>query len=174
MKRTKTTLKVAGGMFLTGFVLAIMKQVEIASYLQAGMMFVLVFILPAMFITDLARRSVEKRAAREAMEADPEYQRRQENLRRMQEEHETIIEVKLVGGGEVKNHKYGVKGAVVGGLMGGFTGAVVGSVIPNGKQTQKQRFLVRYQDGHVETKECKPGSREYETLMLFVKWEDIE
>lgn len=173
MKRTKTTLKVAGGMFLIGFLLAIAKQVEIASYLMAGMMFVLVFILPAMLITDLARRSVAKRAAREAMEADPEYQRRQENLRRMQEEHETIVEVKLIGGGEVKNHKYGAKGAVVGGLMGGVPGAVVGAVLPNGKQSQKQKFLVRYQDGHVETKECKPGSREYEKLIMYVNWEDL-
>lgn len=174
MKRTKTTLKVAGGLFLIGFILAILDFVEVAGYFMVGMMVVLVFMFPFVLIADITKRAGEKHKAREAMKATPEYQQRQENLRRLEEERTTIVEVKLIGGGSVKEHKYGAKGAVVGGLIAGVPGAIVGAALPNGKQTQKQKFAVKYQDGHVKIEEHNPGTKRYNELIAYLKWEDIE
>lgn len=174
MKRTKTVLKIVGGLFLTGFLLTIFDLIKPAACCVSVMMFVLIFVLPFVFIADLSKRSAEKRRQRELMMATPEYQQRQENLRKLEEDRTTIAEVKLIGGGTVKNHKYGMKGAAVGGLIGGVPGAVVGAVMPNGKQTQKQKFAVKYQDGHIEIKECAPGTREYNNLIAYLGWENIE
>lgn len=85
-----------------------------------------------------------------------------------------IAEVKLLSGGSTEFKRGGLKGALIGGFFGGGIGAAVGAVTRNGKAVDKQRFAVKYQDGHVEIKECDVGSQKYKTLMGYVKWEDIK
>lgn len=108
-----------------------------------------------------------KEAARKARE-DELWQKRQE-----MKYAKSIVEVKLMGGGSVKQKRAGAGGFLLGGFLFGLPGAVAGSFIPDGTE-RLQRFAVRYGDGRVEVKECHPNSWEYKELMKHVKWEDLK
>lgn len=98
--------------------------------------------------------------------------------RRADEEKEklasTIVEVKLLDGGSTNYKRGGLGGAAFGGFIGGVPGAIVGAVLPSGKGKQMQKFAVRYGDGSVKIRECELGSSEYNSLMKYVKWEEIQ
>lgn len=98
----------------------------------------------------------------------PEFERELAARREARRRAETIVEVSLLGGGSEKYTRYGLKGAVVGGLLFNVPGAIVGAMIPKGTK-QKQRFLVKYEDGHTEIKEVFPGSDECKELLRHVK-----
>lgn len=82
-----------------------------------------------------------------------------------------IVEVKLLGAGSTDYRSFG--GAVVGGMVAGPIGAVIGGA-HGGKGKQRQRFAVKYEDGSVVIKEVRVNSREYNELMKYVSWEDIQ
>lgn len=82
-----------------------------------------------------------------------------------------IVEVKLLGAGSTDYRSFG--GAVVGGMVAGPIGAVIGGA-HGGKGKQRQRFAVKYDDGSVVIKEVRVNSREYNELMKYVSWEDIQ
>lgn len=98
----------------------------------------------------------------------PEFERELAERREARRKAGEIVEVQLLGGGSEKYTRYGLKGAVAGGLFFGVPGALVGSIIPKGTK-QKQRFLVKYEDGHTEIKEAFPGTDECKELLRYVK-----
>lgn len=83
-----------------------------------------------------------------------------------------IAEVKILGG-STEYQRGGLGGALIGGLLGGSIGAAVGAVTRNGKAIQKQRFAVKYLNGRTGIEEHRVGSRRYNELMQYVRWEDI-
>lgn len=85
-----------------------------------------------------------------------------------------IMEVKLLDGGSNIRKRAGLGGAVVGGMVAGPVGAVVGASIKKAGKKNRQRFAVRYADGHITTVEAEPGSDTYNKLMKYVKWEEIK
>ena len=101
---------------------------------------------------------------------------KEEWLKRREQEKKSreIVEVKLLGGGDMEFKRGGLGGALFGGFIGGVPGAVMGAVMPSGKGTQKQKFAVKYADGHVEVVEHTPGTETYKKLMQYVKWEEIQ
>lgn len=121
----------------------------------------------------------EKRKPNQKMaEAAEKWQEKQNTLTDYLKENQPkkeadIVEVKYLGGGTVREKKYGMKGVLVGGFFGGVPGAVVGSVLPSGKQKQKQKFAVKYEDGSVRIVECYPNSFTYQNLIKHVKWEEL-
>lgn len=120
----------------------------------------------------------EKRKSPEQKKADQErLARRRAELAEHRERERlarTIVEVKLLDGGSTQYKRGGLGGAAFGGFIGGAPGAVVGAILPSGKGTQKQKFAVKYGDGHVEIVERTPGTSEYNELMKYVKWEEIQ
>lgn len=134
----------------------------------------LVFLVPLVWAIDYAvdvklhpEKYAAKKAARKARE-DELWQKRQE-----MKYAKSIVEVKLLGGGSVKQKRAGAGGFALGGLLFGLPGAIAGSFIPDGTE-RLQRFAVRYGDGRVEVKECHPNSWEYKELIKRVKWEDLK
>lgn len=126
--------------------------------------------LPFVALADYAgyrKKHPEKYAARKAREDELWQKRREMKYAR------SIVEVKLLGGGSVKQKRAGAGGFLLGGFLFGLPGAVAGSFIPDGTE-RLQRFAVRYGDGHVEVKECHPNSWEYKELIKHVKWEDLK
>jgi hypothetical protein len=113
----------------------------------------------------------EKKRKREAELQAYEKAQKEKDDRRRQEQ--TIVEVKMIGGGSSVHKRYGLGGAVVGGLLFNIPGAIVGAMIPKGSE-QLQRFIVKYGDGHIETKDVHPNSREYKQLIKHVKLEDLK
>lgn len=96
-------------------------------------------------------------------------------VRRMEQEMGVdwaVAEVKLIGG-STEFKRGGIKGAMIGGLLGGGIGAAVGAVTRNGKAVRKQRFAVKYINGRTGTEEHRVGSRRYNELMRYVRWEEI-
>lgn len=130
--------------------------------------------LPFVALADYAgyrKKHPEKYAAKEAARKareDELWQKRQE-----MKYAKSIVEVKLLGGGSVKQKRAGAGGFALGGLLFGLPGAIAGAVIPDGTE-QRQRFAVKYGDGQVEVKELHPNSWEYKELMKHVKWEDLK
>lgn len=138
-----------------------------------GVLGLSVLVVPALPFIGLAeyawyrKKHPEKYAARKARE-DELWQKRQE-----MKYARSIVEVKLLGGGSVKQKRAGAGGFLLGGFLFGLPGAVAGSFIPDGTE-RLQRFAVRYGDGRVEVKECHPNSWEYKELIKHVKWEDLK
>ncbi len=130
----------------------------------ATIMAAVVIAVVAMAVSD--RKKTEEQKQREWEQAKKRAE--QERLSR------TIVEVKLLGGGSTKYKRGGLGGAAFGGFIGGAPGAIVGAVLPGGKGVQKQRFAVKYGDGHVEIQEWEIGSGTYKKLMQYVKWEEIQ
>lgn len=101
----------------------------------------------------------------------------EEEVKRWEEqrykEGKVIVEAKIIGTGDGSQGKYGLGGALAGGLIGGVPGAIVGAALPNGRSDQKIRFLVKYSDGRIVTKDCWPNGWEYKELIKYVKWEDV-
>lgn len=85
-----------------------------------------------------------------------------------------IVEVKLLGGGSTKYKRGGLGGAALGAFIGGAPGAVLGAILPSGKGVRKQRFAVKFGDGRVKIWEFAPGTSGYNTMMKYVKWEDVQ
>ena len=81
-----------------------------------------------------------------------------------------IVEVKLLGAGSTDYRSFG--GAVVGGMVAGPLGAVIGGAHGGGGK-QRQRFAVKYDDGSVVIREVRAGSSEYNNLMKYVNWDEI-
>lgn len=115
-------------------------------------------------------RAARKAAARRDYDARMESYARERALRQESRRRaETVVEVRLIGGGSMKQTRYGLKGAVVGGLLFSVPGAIIGAIIPKGTK-QKQRFWVKYEDGHTEIKEVFPDSDECKELLKHIKF----
>lgn len=86
-----------------------------------------------------------------------------------------IVATRLIGEGAAEYKKsvgsMAVRGAV--GSVFGPAGTVIGMATAKNKNVKKnvRRFLVKYQDGHVEEKEATIGSKEYKIYMSFLEWE---
>lgn len=148
-------------LFVLGCVVGIAWNADIGALLVG----ICVILFPVFLIVRIIKRvknSPKRQARREAFER--ELAVRREKRRRA----ETILEVTPLGGGSEKYTRYGLKGAVAGGLFFGIPGALIGSVIPKGTK-QKQRFLVKYEDGHTEIKEAFTGSDECKKLLKYIK-----
>lgn len=121
----------------------------------------------------------ERRAIAAEKQAEREHKRqvqaaKREALKDAQRKSHTIMEVKLLDGGSNIRKRAGLGGAVVGGMVAGPVGAVVGASMKKAGKKNRQRFAVRYADGHITTVEAEPGSATYNKLMKFVKWEEIK
>lgn len=135
-----------------------------------GLAAIMVPVIPIVVLADYGawyRKKHPKEAERRA-KAEEQWQKRE-----AMKYARSIVEVKLLGGGSVKQKRAGVGGFALGGFLFGLPGAIVGSFIPDGTE-QRQRFAVRYGDGRVEVKELHPNSWEYKELMKHVKWEDLK
>lgn len=134
---------------------------------------------PVVAAVGLARKRDRKpKPSTKMNEAAQKWQEKQNALTEALKENQPkktaeIVSVKYLGGGTVQNKKYGMKGAMIGGFFGGVPGAVVGSVLPNGKQRQKEKFAVKYEDGSVRIVECWPNSNTYRELMKRMEWEEL-
>lgn len=111
---------------------------------------------------------------RKAAELREELAAEREAKKDAQRKSHIIMEVKLLDGGSNIRKRSGLGGAVVGGLVAGPVGAVVGANVKKAGKKNRQRFAVRYADGHITTVEVEPGSSIYNKLMKFVKWEEIK
>lgn len=138
---------------------------------------VIVLISPCVLIGFIVSR-LFKRANKITPE---ERQRRREELaaeraakKEAQRKSHTIMEVKLLDGGSNIRKRAGLGGAVVGGMVAGPVGAVVGASMKKAGKKNRQRFAVRFADGHITTVEAEPGSATYNKLMKFVKWDEIK
>ena len=98
----------------------------------------------------------------------PEFERELAARREALRKAERIVEVNILDGGSLKHTRYGLTGVVVGGVFFGPLGALVGYFIPKDTK-QKQRFLVKYEDGHTEIKEAFPGTDECKNYLKYIK-----
>lgn len=149
-------------LFVLGCIIGVAWNADVGAFM-IGTSVILFPLSVVVRLVKRAKNSPKRQARQEAFKR--ELAVRRENRRRA----ETIVEVKLLGGGSAKQTRYGLKGAVVGGLLFNVPGAIIGAIIPKGTK-QKQRFLVKYEDGHTEIKEAFPGSDECKELMRYVKW----
>ncbi len=169
MKVTKFTACALLLMFVSGCTLGV-AEIEAGIYLMPVSILLFLFVFPLVGAIENAvdrKRHPEKCLAKKQRRADREaaFERECEARRKA----ETIVEVKLIGGGSSKTTRYGVKGAIFGGLLFNVPGAVVGAILPKGTK-QKQRFWVKYEDGHTEIKEVYSDSGECKKLLRYVKW----
>lgn len=171
--KSKYVLIADGLMFFAGLIAAVCGSTNFG----AGLLGFSVIILPIILIIFLVECCVVHRKKRPVDEAKEAARKaKEEELWRKREEMKyarSIVEVKLLGGGSVKQKRAGAGGFLLGGFLFGLPGAVAGSFIPDGTE-RLQRFAVRYGDGRVEVKELHPNSWEYKELMKHVKWEDLK
>ena len=173
MKVTKFTACVLLLMFMGGCTFGV-AEVEAGIYLMPVSILLFLFVFPLVAAIDNAvdrKRHPEKYLAKQRRreERAEAFDRELAIRREARRKAETIAEVKLIGGGSAKYTRYGLKGAVFGGLLYNVPGAIVGAMIPKGTK-QKQRFWVRYEDGHTEIKEVYTDSGECKKLLKYVKW----
>ena len=126
------------------------------------------------FITHWNEKAPERKKRREEQEkkATKKRQIREEELaaeRDARLKSHIIMEVTLLDGGSNIRKHAGLGGALIGGLSGGFIGAIIGAGMKKPSNKYRQRFAVRYGDGHIETIDAEPGSKNYNKLMKFVK-----
>lgn len=173
MKVTKFTACALLLMFVGGCTFGV-AEVEAGIYLMPVSILLFLFVLPGVAIIERMidkERHPEKYLAKKQRKADREaaFERELAARREARRKAETIVEVKLIGGGSGKHTRYGVKGAVIGGLLFNVPGAIVGAMMPKGTK-QMQRFWIRYEDGHTEIKEVYSDSGECKKLLKYVKW----
>lgn len=175
MKITKIAACIIPLLFIGGCAVGVAGNDAGVSVMSASI--VLLLVLPLVGAIENAvdrKRHPEKYAEKQRkhkaeMQA---YKKAQEDKLARRRQSQTIVEVKLIGGGSSVHKRYGLGGAVVGGLLFNIPGAIVGAMIPKGSE-QLQRFIVKYGDGHIETKDIHPNSREYKQLIKHVKFEDF-
>lgn len=149
-------------LFVLGCIIGVAWNADVGA-LMIGISVILFPLSVLIRLVKRAKKSPKRQARQEAFER--ELAARRETRRRA----ETIVEAKLLDGGSSKQTRYGLKGAVVGGLLFNVPGAIIGAILPKGTK-QKQRFWVKYEDGHTEIKEVFPGTDECKELMRYVKW----
>lgn len=147
-----------------------------------GDFFIKVLAVIVMFSPCVLIGFIVSRLFKRAKKVTPEErQRRREELAAQREAEKeakrkshTIMEVKLLDGGSNIRKRSGLGGAVVGGLVAGPVGAVVGANVKKAGKKNRQRFAVKFADGHITTVEAEPGSDTYNKLMKYVKWDEIK
>jgi hypothetical protein len=108
----------------------------------------------------------------------PERKRQREERRAIEAERRrratTVVSARLIGASAPEYKKsvgdMAVRGAV-GGLFGP-AGAVIGMATAKDKNVNKgkSRFLVKYEDGHIEEKEAAVGDPLYKVYMEHLEW----
>jgi hypothetical protein len=183
MKVTKITAVLVPILFISGCTLGVSNAPFGYGVMTLSIM--LLFALPFVAFADEKadkKKNPEKyRLKAEKLQAEKDRLRAEREVRRAETHRKeerrryenSIVEVKIIGGGSTKNKTHGLGGAIVGGALFGVPGAIVGSVIPKGTE-QMVRFAVKYGSGKVVIKECHPNSWEYKELMKHVKWEDLK
>lgn len=124
------------------------------------------------------QRAKEARAAYEA--TAPERKQRNDELRaqraELRRQATTVVSTRLIGDSAAE-YKKSVGNMVVRGAVGslfGPVGAAVGMATTKSKNKNKnkRRFLVKYEDGHIEEAEVRVGSIFYKHYMEKLEWED--
>lgn len=87
----------------------------------------------------------------------------------------TVVSTRLIGA-SAPEYKKSVGDVVVRGTVGGLfgpAGAVIGMATAKDKNVnkRKRRFLVKYEDGHVEEKEASVGDPLYKLYMEHLEWD---
>ena len=128
---------------------------------------------------NIAARQVKKEeeaAARQEIarkQAAQRVEKQKERYDRLYAQGKIIVEVKLLGAGMTVQKGGGLGGFIVGDLVAGPLGAMVGASAKHNHH-QKQRFAVKYSDGHIEIEEVTRNSARFATLMKYVKWEEVQ
>lgn len=125
-------------------------------------------------------RSPKYRAKRQKAREDWEAYKASapERKRQMEENHRlatTVVSTRLIGA-SAPEYKKKVGDMLVRGTVGGLfgpAGAVIGMATTKDKDVNKnkRRFLVKYEDGHVEEKEVSVGGTLYKLYMEHLEWD---
>ena len=125
-------------------------------------------------------RSPEYKAKKKKAKEDLAVQKAaaQERKRQMEERQRlatTVVSTRLIGESAAE-YKKSVGDMVVRGAVGGLfgpAGAVIGMATAKDKNVnkRKRRFLVKYEDGHIEEKEASIGEPLYKVYMEHLEWE---
>lgn len=172
--------------FVTGFGAALWTLVVfiLASEvsLQDGLMVLLIFdaIHIVLFLIFMKKyRSPEYKAKQQKAREDlAAYKAAEQERRAIEAERRrratTVVSARLIGASAPEYKKsvgdMAVRGAV-GGLFGP-AGAVIGMATAKDKNVNKgkSRFLVKYEDGHIEEKEAAVGDPLYKVYMEHLEW----
>ena len=116
------------------------------------------------------QKAKEDLAAYKASAPERKRQREEDNRRAT-----TVVSTRLIGT-SAPEYKKKVGDVLVRGTVGGLfgpAGAVIGMATAKSKDVNKnkRRFLVRYEDGHVEEKEVSVGGSLYKLYMEHLEWE---
>ena len=114
-----------------------------------------------------ARQEIARKQAAQRVE------KQKERYDRLYAQGKIIVEVKLLGAGMTVQKSGGLGGFVVGSMIAGPVGGAIGASAKRNFY-QRERFAVKYSDGHVEIEEVVQDSNRYKELMKYVKWEDIQ
>ena len=126
----------------------------------------------------IAAQEAERQAKKEEEAATRQAKKRAAALERSRQarlraQSKIIVEVKLLGAGMTVQKSGGLGGFVVGSMIAGPVGGAIGATSKRNFY-QRERFAVKYSDGHVEIEEVVQDSNRYKELMKYVKWEDIQ
>jgi hypothetical protein len=160
-----------------------------ASYQESHKIFLIIeAVLVLWFLACLKKiRSPEYKAKQERAREDlaaykaADAERKQQKAERMAQETErrrratAVVSTRLIGE-SAPEYKKGVGNMVVRGAVGslfGPAGAVIGMATTKNKNVNKgkRRFLVKYEDGHVEEKVVTTSDPLYKVYMEHLEWE---
>ena len=146
--------------------------------MTVDVMVIFVLFIVRVYLKGKENMKPENVAARQEQEAARQAKKRAAALERSRQarlraQSKIIVEVKLLGAGMTVQKSGGLGGFVVGSMIAGPVGGAIGASAKHNHH-QKQRFAVKYSDGHIEIEEVTRNSARFATLMKYVKWEEVQ